>query len=215
MGFHTLRRYFHWLGTAAFIAAFALPAAAQQSTTTPSSPITLRPGDILRVRVWPDSALSGEFPIEETGKAVFPLAGELDVAGHTIADIRRMLMEKYNRPMKAPVIQVTPLFRVSILGAVERPGLYHIDPTQTLFDLISLAGGFRRDAKEEKLKIIREDGVVELNAERTLKEGGAALNLALRPGDRVIVPESSGFSAQSVFFVIQSIVVITTLLTRN
>ena len=54
---------------------------------------------------------------------------------------------------------------------------------------------------------------------RALTQGGTDLNLAMRPGDRVLVPESRAPSAQTLFFIIQSLiqaaVVITTLSTQN
>jgi polysaccharide export outer membrane protein len=159
--------------------------------------------------------LGGTFSVEENGTASLPLAGEVALAGKSIDDIRAMLRELYREALKAPVVNVTPMFRVSILGAVERPGLYLIDPTQTLFDLVSLAGGFRRDAKEEEIRILRETGVVQLNASRALEAGGSDLNLALRPGDRIIVPESRSFNLQSALFIVQTLAVIATLLTRN
>jgi protein involved in polysaccharide export with SLBB domain len=192
-----------------------IEAAAQQSSNQAPTPITLRPGDVIRIRVWPDTTLGGTFSVEENGTASLPLAGEVQLVGRSIDDIRAMLRELYRETLKAPVVNVTPMFRVSILGAVERPGLYLIDPTQTLFDLVSIAGGFRRDAKEEEMRILRDTGVIELNATRALEVGGTDLNLALRPGDRVIVPESRSFSLQSALFVVQTLAVIVTLLTRN
>ncbi len=205
----------------AFIAVLALhgvsagaPSALAQQVDASTQPIVLRPGDVLRIKVWPDSALSGEFVVEETGKVSLPLAGEVNISGRPISEIRQMLRSLYGQALKSPVVNVTPVFRISILGAVERPGLYLIDPTQTLFDLVSLAGGFRTDAKEEEVRIIRDRSVIEMNAARVLEAGGMELNLALRPGDRVFVPESRSISAQTMFFLIQSVVVLATLLTR-
>jgi polysaccharide export outer membrane protein len=197
------------------VVCFIQSAQAQQPAGNLPAPITLRPGDVIRIRVWPDTTLGGTFSVEENGTASLPLAGEVALAGKSIDDIRAMLRELYREALKAPVVNVTPMFRVSILGAVERPGLYLIDPTQTLFDLVSLAGGFRRDAKEEEIRILRETGVVQLNASRALEAGGSDLNLALRPGDRIIVPESRSFNLQSALFIVQTLAVIATLLTRN
>jgi len=172
----------------------------------------VRPGDILRIRIWPDSTLGGQFPVEETGLVYLPVLGEIRAAGMSLADLRRELRRGYGTTIKSPVVTVTPLFRVSVLGAVERPGLYQVEPTQSLFDVISLAGGFRRDAKQTKLRIIREGRVLEIDARHALESGEALLGLALRSGDRIVVPQRGNtlLTPQNVYFMVQSAFVLAT-----
>lgn len=189
------------------------PVAAQTPTPAArdSAPevYVIRRGDVLRIWVWPDTALGGRFPVEESGLVYLPVIGEVHAAGMTIDALRAQLRQGYLQAIRTPIVSVTPLFRVSVLGAVERPGLYEIDPTLSLFDVISLAGGLRREAKANELRVIRDGGrVFEVNAKQALESGEALLALSLRSGDRIVVPERNRFlSAQNVFFVLQAAVV--------
>lgn len=193
-------------------------AAAQNRDPVPP-PLALRPGDFLRIRVWPDSTLGGEFPVEETGLVHLPVLGGVRAAEIPLEQLRRELRTRYGEALKNPVITVTPLFRVSVLGAVQRPGLYRVDPTQSLFDVISLAGGLRENAKAQDLRVIRDGSVLEINAKRALETGEAALGLSLRSGDRIVVPERgpSIFTPQNIYFMLQSVVLLLTIreLTRG
>ena len=165
------------------------PSAAGQ--VSDASARIIRPGDVLRVRIWPDPEhdLSGEFPVEESGLIYLPLLGEVWAGGATLEEIRSRLRQGYEQAIKSSVVTVVPLFTVSILGAVVRPGLYRIDPTQVLFDVVSLAGGFTSGAKLEEVRVIRDGRVLEINAEQALATGAPLLVMALRSEDRIIVPE--------------------------
>lgn len=174
----------------------------------------LRAGDVLRITIWPDSSLSGEYPIEETGFAYFPGLGAMTVSGRSIADIRQELREQYARFMSTPVVTVTPLFRVSVLGEVRRPGLYPVDPTHTVFDVISLAGGLTDAADADDVRLLRSGSVIDLDAQSTLEGGGDALALGLRSGDRIVVPRRRRFGMSQALTVLQLVAVVLTLASR-
>jgi len=151
---------------------------------------------MLRVRVWPDSALGGDFPVEENGMVLLPVVGSVRATGRTLADLRGQLRGRYEQAMKLPVVTILPVFRVSVLGAVMRPGLYEVDPTMTLFDVISLAGGFRPEAREDDVRVVRPGAVLAVNARSALETGNLPEALQLRSGDRIVVAaRHSGLSA--------------------
>jgi protein involved in polysaccharide export with SLBB domain len=151
-----------------------------------SSP--LRVGDVMRIRVWPDSSLGGDYPVEETGLVHLPLVGAYSVAGRSIASIREELRGLYEKELKSPVVTVTPIFRVSVLGAVQRPGLYFADPTQTWFDVISNAGGFSNDADRHAVRILRDGKTIRINATTEELSADQSLDIAVQSGDRILVP---------------------------
>lgn len=175
---------------------FGRPAGAQAppqaGQVSDASTFIVRPGDMLRIRVWPDAEnhLAGEFQVEESGLVYLPLLGEVSVGGKSLAEVRRAVREGYEQAIRAPVVTLMPLFTVSILGGVERPGLYRIDPTQALFDLVSLAGGFTENAKLGELRLIRDGHVYSVDAGRAIETGEPLLAMSLRSKDRIIVPES-------------------------
>jgi protein involved in polysaccharide export with SLBB domain len=166
-----------------------------QSALAQLDSLTLHPGDILRVQVWPNDSLSGEFTVEETGIVYLPLLGAVRTAGLPISRLRAQLRSSYAEVMKNPVVTVTPVFHVGVLGEVRSPGIYPVTPTQTLLDVIGMAGGFANNAEANKIRIIRGGQVVQVDAERALKGGPDAgqaaeevARLHLRSGDQILIP---------------------------
>lgn len=186
---------------------FPLAGNAQDTPESAIEAATPQNGDVLKVRVWPDSSLSGEFPVEETGLVYLPLIGEYRVAGRSVASIRQELRALYGRELKSPVVTVTPVFRVSVLGAVQRPGMYYVDATRTWFDVISEAGGFQSNAARDQVRVIRGPTTLNVNA----AEGNqSALGVSVQSGDRIIVQERPLRPWMPILSVIQTVVIIAT-----
>jgi protein involved in polysaccharide export with SLBB domain len=196
-------------------------AAAAQDPSRPSpaqseSSYVIRAGDVLKIRVWPDSSLGGDYPVEESGFVYLPVLGETRAAGVELNSLRGDLRKRYGEAMRSPAVSVTPVFRVSVLGAVENPGVYEALPNQTLFDVISLAGGFRDNAKTNELRVMRGGSVINIDARAAMESGSTDLALALRSGDRIIVPHRrNSFRLLDVFYVLQSVAVLATLIANN
>src|SRR5688572_3043365 len=180
------------LATAMFCCPVSIASAAGQNRpaggAAASSMATLRPGDVLRIRVWPDTALGGEFPVEETGHVYLPLLGQMLVTGRGLEDIRRDVRARYAQTMSNPVVTIVPSFRVSVIGAVVRPGTYQVDPTHSPFDVISLAGGFAPRANQREIRLVRDGQSIMLDVE-TMLAAQTAESLQLRSGDRILVDE--------------------------
>ena len=193
-----------WLRGTLFCASLAVISAAvprctqgQARTVTGSglADFVLSPGDRLRISVWPDSTLSGEFPIEESGFVHLPLIGAVEAAGRTVDMLRQELRDGYQRELQLPVVSLTALFRVSILGGVRFSGVYWVEPSYGIFELISEAGGFTQDAQEDKIMIIRASGEsYNIDAARLQEAGSAEALMRLDSGDRLVVPEDPGFN---------------------
>jgi protein involved in polysaccharide export with SLBB domain len=105
-----------------------------------------------------------------------------------------------------------PRFRVSVLGAVQRPGLYYVTPANTLYDVIALAGGFRPEARDDRLRVVRENQVIDVNARRALESGEALSGLRLRSGDQVVVPARQPFPVQFLTLGVQLLVLVVTVM---
>lgn len=191
-----------WLANLTLAAILVVPpgdAWAQQAAD-----VSLRPGDVLRISVWPDESLSGEFPVEETGNVNLPFLGSVEVAGMSLGQLRSQLRAGYAEVMREPVVSITPLFRVGIMGAVRSPGVYQVDPTQDIIDLINRAGGFASGAKPDEIRIVRSNDVVYLDVERALEEGADLAALSLRSGDNIVVPtRGGGVSVRTVFDILR------------
>lgn len=106
--------------------------------------LTLRPGDMVRVDIWREEELSGEFRVDEMGVVTLPLLGEKKVNGVPVRELRDTLIAEYRVELVNPSITVTPLRQVHVLGYVNQPGIYTIDPTTSLAGAVALAGGASR-----------------------------------------------------------------------
>ena len=180
------------------LTALAAPLRGQQSqppTTTPptqnqtqliansSSNYPLRPGDILRVEVWGQSQFSGQFLVDETGHFPYPLLGDFQVTNLTVAQLRDRIRQGLDSLFKNPFVAVFPLFRIAVLGEVQHPGLYTVDPTLSVIDVVALAGGATQYGNLHKIRLLRGGGEqqVSFGQGRTLQEIG------IRSGDQILV----------------------------
>jgi polysaccharide export outer membrane protein len=153
-------------------------------------PDGLRPGDYVRVAVWREPDLSGEYQVDQRGYATFPKLGALPVAAMHPDSIRPMLLAEYARYLVNPSVEVVPLRRVSVLGAVARAGLYPVDPTMTLADAVALAGGAAPDGKRDVVELRRGAEVVIAK----LDVATPVSRTPLRSGDQLWVPQRSWLS---------------------
>jgi polysaccharide export outer membrane protein len=161
------------------------PAQGAQATRPP---VTVRSGDLLKLSVWPDAALGGQFAVEDNGVVVLPEIGDVPVAGKDIREIQTTLRELYSRGRKSAIVNVTPIFRVGVLGQVQRPGLYQAEPTMTWFDLIAVAGGFTDRAARDRVTVVRDGRELLINTVESDLALASSLSVEVRSGDKVIVP---------------------------
>ncbi len=169
-------------------------------------PVTaVKPGDVLQIQVWPQAEMGGDFPIEETGYVYLPVIGQVEATGRSLSDLRSVLREAFAGIMRTPVVTITPLFRVTVAGAVGQPGMQMIDPTVSFYDVITMSGGFDADAKTTEILIYREGGIYEFNAEDPLRSGNLASAPVLQSGDRIYVPRRFGVSLRDIRWTLQLI----------
>lgn len=158
-------------GLAAFVPINAQPVIAQNTPVHAAAVSTaLRPGDGLRVRIFREPELSGEFVVDERGVVVLPKIGEWAVTGVPADSLRPRLLDAYKKYLTTDAIEITPFRRIAVTGSVLRPGLYPIDPSLSIGDAIILAGGVAPNGKR---------GVVELRV------SGAEVGTAVASEQRV------------------------------
>lgn len=152
-------------------------------------------GDVLNVQVYGESALSGNFPVDDRGQMDFPLVGSVAVGGLTsgelAASLRGKLMPGYI--VNANVTVSVSTYRsqpVQVLGAVAKPGVYFLRGPTSVLQVLSEAGGVSREGVNEvRLTHGGENGQVTTFAyDQLLRQRGAEATLA--PGDIVFVPQS-------------------------
>jgi polysaccharide export outer membrane protein len=181
-----------FLLTAALVVLPSLSAA--QDSSAVSSPEasgeTLQPGDVVRLRIWREPDLSGEFLVDERGTVIVPKLGPVQVVGLPPDSLKARLINSYSVYLRNPSIDVTLLRRITILGGVRNPGLYPVDPTMTLADAYALAGGISPEGKLDQVQLVR-------GGQRTSYKLSGATRIAdtpLRSGDQLYVPTRSWLS---------------------
>jgi polysaccharide export outer membrane protein len=190
--------------TAPTIAAMTQPApAGQQATTSAAQQATdirlesLGMGDMVRVTVFRNPELTTESRVSERGTILFPMIGEVPVAGLTpsqaggrIADKLRSGKYVVNPEVTVSMMQVNSR-QVSVLGSVLKPGRYPLDSTTArLTDLIALAGGVGPTGSDEVTIITNRGGAqekIEVDLGDMFRRGDLTRNLSLEPGDTIFV----------------------------
>jgi len=120
-------------------------------------------GDQVKVTVYGEEDLSGEFEIDGTGKIGMPLIGAVKVGGKKLAEaeaaITALLLDGYlvTPRVNLEVMNYRPFY---ILGEVDRPGSYPYVNDMTVLNAVALAAGFTYRANKKKIEITRKiDGV--------------------------------------------------------
>ena len=176
-----------------WIAAAASSVEAQAAAGAAVGEVALRPGDIVRVSIWREADLSGDFAVNERGTVVFPLLGERSVVGVPMDALRDTLIASYRVQLRNPSITITPLRRVNVLGEVQQPGLYPVDPTVSLAEVVAIAGGAAPEGDLGRIRVMRGGQVVH---ERL--DASASLNTVdIRSGDQILVGRRSWLDRNS------------------
>src|SRR4051812_29222366 len=133
--------------------------AAPYQVTYATTGYVLGPGDKLKLTVYGETDLSGEFTIDGSGYARLPLIGQVRAAGYTAQQLEQAvgntLAQGY---LKSPRVslEVSTYRPFYVIGAVNRPGQYPYVEHMNAMNAIALAGGFMPSAVESVVFIRRE-----------------------------------------------------------
>lgn len=193
-----MRRALQWLTAAGILClprVMQAQGVAADTNARPESSITstgapLHPGDLIRLRIWREPDLSGDYSVDEAGVAVFPKIGDLRVTGMTPEQLKNTLISTYGKYLRDPAVEVRLLRRINILGAVRTPGLYQVDPTMNLSDAAALAGGASPDGSPDKVDLIRDGKKLPV----TLSRSTRLLETPMQSGDQLYFRQRSWLS---------------------
>jgi protein involved in polysaccharide export with SLBB domain len=146
---------------------------------------TLGPADKMRVTVFNEPELSGEFVVDGQGYVSMPLIGEIDVDGLTVRQFQRLAEEKFAAGfLREPRVnaEVTNYRPYYILGEIARPGEYPYTNGLTVMNAIATAEGFtyRANRKIVMIKGVDDDQEYRIELKPTTK---------VQPGDTIRVVE--------------------------
>lgn len=159
--------------------------AAPQNYSNEGYVYRLGSGDKIRVIVFDEPTLSGEFFVNGEGKVSMPLIGEVRAGGLTVSQLQtaitRALANGYlRRPqVSAEVLNFRPFY---ILGEVQKPGMYPYSDGLIVDNAVALGGGYTYRADKRKYYIKHESS----SSEQEVPAGGAIL---VQPGDTIRISE--------------------------
>jgi polysaccharide biosynthesis/export protein len=176
--------------TSAFLLLAACTTQAPARQDPPPAVAGVRPGDVISVWVWREADYSGEFPVDARGLVVLPNLGPVAARGKTAQALSDSITRAYQKFLANPSIRVTVLRRISVSGAVTKPGLYPADATITVGELIAQAGGISPNGNQSRIQLVRNGQVLA----SSIGPGTVLQNSELQSGDQIFVPERSWFS---------------------
>jgi polysaccharide export outer membrane protein len=152
--------------------------------------MVLQAGDVVRLRIWREPDLSGDFAVDERGVAVFPKIGPMTVQSQSPDSLEARLIRELSTYLRNPSVEVVLLRRVQVVGAVRTPGLYTVDPTMSISDALALAGGVTDAGQADRVRLLRDGKQITISITQTTRFGDAAI----RSGDQLYVPQKSWIS---------------------
>ena len=176
------------------------------------STYVLGPDDEVSIRVMESEEISQEpFRIDQGGDVSLPLLGRVRAAGRTPQELETELVERLRAFIHEPqaLVRVTQ-FRsqpVSVIGAVNKPGIHQLEGRKSLIEILSLAGGLRQDAGHTvKITRRREWGpiplesaaddpsgrfhIAEVSLEAVMEARNPEENVLIMPNDVISVPRA-------------------------
>ncbi|HEX2722409.1 MAG TPA: polysaccharide biosynthesis/export family protein [Gemmatimonadaceae bacterium] len=166
------------------LASLALFGGADLNAQSDSLATTLRPGDQVRIVVWRNPELSGDFAVSGNGTITHPLYREIQVVGVPLPTVEERLRTFLTRYVANPQFVFFPLVKIAVGGQVRSPNVLSVPPETTIAQAIVLAGGPTETGNLADVHVIRERQDVRLDL--TKIDSDVAL-LQIRSNDQILV----------------------------
>jgi polysaccharide biosynthesis/export protein len=190
-----------WL--ASMTAAVAMyPAMAAEPTGPPavSPDYRIGPGDTLKVSVFQNDELTATLPVRPDGKISTPLVEDMVAVGKTPSQLARDIEKSLAEYIKAPKVSVVVTIalsvysQVKVIGQVKTPQSLPYRDGMTVLDAVLAVGGLSQFAAGNRARLVRtENGKqteIKVKLDALLNDGDMKQNLALKPSDVLVVPET-------------------------
>jgi protein involved in polysaccharide export with SLBB domain len=145
----------------------------------------LQPGDKIRINVFGENNLSGDYEIDQSGQISLPLAGTIAAVGLTQSELEQALAKKFRSEyLKNPKVTVTiaTLRPFYMMGEVTKPGEYPYKSGLNVLTAMAIAGGPTYRASRSTVQIQRR-------GESSMRDYPLSASVPILPGDVIKVPE--------------------------
>jgi polysaccharide export outer membrane protein len=173
-----------------------LPVIDAAAETAATDAYMIQPGDVLDISVWKEEDLAKPVLVTPDGGISFPLAGNVQAAGRSAAEIQGVIADRLAKFIPDPVVTVAIQQlsgnKVYVIGKVTRPGEFVATRYLDVVQALSVAGGMTPYAAANKISILRRtDGKLSSIPFRygDIEKGeNLQQNIILQSGDVVLVP---------------------------
>jgi len=177
-----------------FIGTF-LSFAQQESPSLQVNDYRIGPKDLLEITVFGLPELSQTVRVSEDGSITMSLLGRVEVAGLTAQELEKKLasiLDKQFTKEARVTVFIKEYQKVSVIGAVGKPGMYELVGPTTLLQVIAQASGITAQAMNElyvyRLEKDSKQTRITINVEELMIKGNQDLNIRLQPNDVVSIP---------------------------
>lgn len=176
------------------------PVASAQAGTTPGPEYRIGAGDVLQIFVWRQDDLSVTIPVRPDGKISTPLIDDLVAVGKTTTELAREIEQALAEYLRAPQVTVIvqqfvglAAAQIRVMGQATQPRAVPYSAGMTILDAVIAVGGLTEFAAGNRSRLVRTvEGKTEefrVRLDDLLNRGKIEHNMALRPGDILIIPE--------------------------
>ena len=164
-------------------------------------------GDRIVIRIAGDSTLNDTLTVRSGLALGLGQYGDVSLRGVLRQDLLQHLTTALARYIREPRVQALTLVRVAVIGAVARPGYYHVAGDALMTDLVMLAGGPSSEGDLARISVRRNAGeLIADDAVRTaVASGRTVADLGLRAGDEIVVGERKRRSIGSMLQILSAL----------
>lgn len=159
------------------------------------------PGDMLNITVWHNPEVSMVVPVRPDGKITTPLVEDLPASGKTATQLARDIEKALSKYIQQPVVTVIVTNfvgpysqQIRVIGQAAKPQALPYREGMSLMDVVIAVGGITEFAAGNRANIIRvvngKQQKIPVRLDDLIKDGDVSANMAMRPGDVLVIPES-------------------------
>ncbi len=137
-----------------------------------------------------EDSVKGNFYIQDDGQIHIPYLGKINTVDKDFSEIESEIIAGYETLYTNPEIVVRPLLQINILGEVRNPGVYYLSGFETLSELFEIAGGETSDANINKIILVRNDNILDLDLSSFLYGGNNLNDIGITSGDKIYIPKN-------------------------
>jgi len=161
-------------------------------------------GDRIVLTVEGEPALTDTFTVGLGSTLTLPSIGDVSLAGVLRSEVQDYLTRRLGQNLRDPVVRASAYIRLSVVGAVVKPGYYGVPAQALISDVVMTAGGPAPNAKVQDARIERGGhAILEKKAlQHAIAEGKTIDEAGLMAGDQYVIPPGgTGSTKETIGFV--------------